>query len=104
MVNVDFIARCKPGCVIINTSRGKIVDLIALVDALSTKQFKGVCLDVLPFEPPLSGNEIFLDAFKRLCKLDNVVLTPHVAGWTVESKKRIAEVLIRKISQLKNEH
>ena len=99
MVNAAFLNRCKKGCVIINTSRGKVIELNALVDALQSFHVKGACLDVLPFEPPASGTESFQNVFDALCKLDNVVLSPHVAGWTIESKKRIADVLLKKIGQ-----
>jgi len=102
MVNASFLSRVKKGCVLINTSRGKIVDLAALLNTLQTDQLKGACLDVLPYEPPTKGPEEFQRTFLELCNLDNVVLSPHVAGWTVESKRKIAEVLLEKIKSFSN--
>ena len=97
MVNEGFLSSCKPGVVLINTSRGKNVDLPALINALKTKQVSGVCLDVLPFEPPMNGPVDFQMQFHELSLIENVVLSPHVAGWTAESKQKIAEVLLEKI-------
>jgi D-3-phosphoglycerate dehydrogenase len=97
MINASFLSRCKPGCVLINTSRGKIVNLSDLLDALYSGQLKGVCLDVFAYEPPMQGTEDFQRLFLELCALDHVVLSPHVAGWTMESKRKISEVLLSRI-------
>lgn len=101
LVNASFISTCKPGCILINTSRGKIVNLLDLVDALASGHLGGVCLDVLPYEPPESGPDEYQSLFAKLCDLENVVLSPHVAGWSVESKRKIAEVLLKKIGMLR---
>lgn len=99
MVDKSFIRQCKQGAVIINTSRGKVVRLEDLTDALRTGYLKGACLDVLEYEPPVNGPDPFKKVFEELCQLEHVVLSPHIAGWTVESKRKIAEVLIRKIEE-----
>ena len=101
MVNAAFISRCKSGVILINTSRGKNVNLKDVVEALKSGQVRGACLDVLPFEPTSSGDEEFKKYFEDLCRMENVVLSPHVAGWTMESKRKISEVLLTKISLLK---
>jgi D-3-phosphoglycerate dehydrogenase len=101
MVDRAFIDRCKPGFVLINTSRGKNLRLEAVVDALQSGQMGGACLDVFPYEPPSGGPEEFRKVFDALCRLEQVVLSPHVAGWTVESKRKIGEVLLRKIKEFK---
>jgi D-3-phosphoglycerate dehydrogenase len=100
MVNDGFIKKCKPGCILINTSRGKNINLYDVYDALVSGQLGGACLDVFPWEPPSAGPEAFRNAFDKLCKLDNVILTPHIAGWTVESKRKISAVLLDKISAI----
>lgn len=100
MMNENFISKCKQGVVIINASRGKVVNLKALLNALKSGYLKGACLDVFPYEPPSSGPDDFKILFNELCTLNNVVLSPHVAGWTVESKRKIAEVLLAKIRLL----
>jgi len=102
MINASFLSKCKPGCVLINTSRGKNVDLAALLVALKSGQLKGACLDVFPYEPPMNGPEDFQNCFNELSELDNVVLSPHVAGWTIESKRKISEVLLAKIKSFNN--
>lgn len=99
MINAQFISGCKPGCVILNISRGSVIDLKSLVDGLKSGHLRGTCLDVLPYEPPASGPEEYKKLVDELCMMDNVVLSPHVAGWTVESKRKIAEVLIGKIRE-----
>jgi D-3-phosphoglycerate dehydrogenase len=99
MVNASFINRCKRGFILINTSRGKNVDLGALVNGLQSGQVGGACLDVFASEPPASGPEDFKQAFGLLCGMNHVVLSPHVAGWTVESKQKITAVLLNKIRE-----
>jgi D-3-phosphoglycerate dehydrogenase / 2-oxoglutarate reductase len=100
MVNAEFISKCKPGAVLINVSRGKVVELNALLGGLKSGHLKGACLDVFPFEPPSSAPEEFKVLFDELCSLENVVLSPHVAGWTVESKKKISETIIEKLKRM----
>jgi len=100
MVDAAFISRCKQGAVLINTSRGKNVNLKDVVEALKSGHLNGACLDVFPFEPPSSGGDEFRQTFEELCAMENVVRSPHIAGWTIESKRKIAEVLLKKISQL----
>lgn len=97
MINDAFFSKCKAGFVLINTSRGKIVDLKALLKALKSGHLKGACLDVLPNEPPLQSTEEQQRLFFELANYEQVVLSPHIAGWTVESKQKIAEVLLSKI-------
>ena len=68
-----------------------------MVAALSSGKLAGVCLDVFPSEPPVLSDPAFKSLFEELCAKENVVFSPHVAGWTVESKRKIAEVLVEKI-------
>ena len=100
MMNEDFISSCKPGVVIINLSRGKILNLKDLLAGLKSGRIKGACLDVFPFEPPSSCPEESKYLFDELFSLENVVLSPHVGGWTVESKKKISEIIIEKLKGL----
>lgn len=102
LVNDAFINKCKPGGVLINTSRGKVVDIKALLRALKSGQLKGACLDVLPYEPPGKGPEEDQRFFLELSNYENVVLSPHIAGWTVESKRKIAAILLDKIQSFVN--
>ena len=81
LINARTLASMKPTAVVINTSRGGVVDEPALIEALSTGVIAGAGLDVFAKEPLEPGNP--------LLALDNVVLTPHNGGGTVDTMKRI---------------
>jgi len=100
MFNEDLISRCRHGVVMINVSRGKVVKLEALLNALRSGYITGACLDVLPYEPPAAGPDNYKILFQELCSFENVVLSPHVAGWTMESKKKISEIIIGKLKEM----
>ncbi len=80
LLDAAALARMKPGGVIVNTSRGPIIDEGALVDALSTGRLAAAGLDVFAVEP--------IPADNPLLSLDNVVLTPHVTWYTVDTMRR----------------
>ena len=71
-----------------------------MLAALKSGKLGGVCLDVFTSEPPESGDAAFNGFFEELCAMENVVMSPHVAGWTVESKRKIGEVLVGKIRKI----
>ncbi len=83
-----------------NTSRGEVVDQAALVKSLQNKTIKGAALDVLENEKLHTLNEVQQANYTYLASAENVVLTPHIAGWTHESYIKINEVLVTKIAQL----
>jgi D-3-phosphoglycerate dehydrogenase / 2-oxoglutarate reductase len=85
-----------------NTSRGEVVDQDALVEHLRAGTLKGAALDVLENEKLHTLTEHQRQNFDYLVKADNVVLTPHIAGWTHESYVKINEVLVEKIARLKD--
>lgn len=84
-----------------NTSRGEVVDQSALVEHLKSGKVKGAALDVLENEKLHTLTELQAQNFAYLSQANNVVLTPHIAGWTHESYVKINEVLAVKIQQLK---
>ena len=85
MFGAAQIAAMKPGAHLINASRGTVVDIDALTEALHSGQVGGAALDVFPIEP--QGND---DAFvSPLRGIDNVILTPHVGGSTLEAQDNI---------------
>jgi D-3-phosphoglycerate dehydrogenase / 2-oxoglutarate reductase len=84
-----------------NTSRGEVVDQKALVQHLQSGKVKGAALDVLENEKLHTLTALQQENFAYLSQSDNVVLTPHIAGWTHESYVKINEVLVQKIQQLK---
>lgn len=100
MVNKDFINQFAKPFWLINTARGKSVVTKDLVSALQSGKILGAGLDVLEYEKA-SFESLFLtnmpEAFQYLIKAENVLLSPHVAGWTVESKEKLAQTIVDKI-------
>jgi len=82
---------------LINTSRGPITPLEPLIRQLENGQLRGLALDVLPREPLTGYTAAEQALLDRLCSFDNVVLTPHVAGYTAETPERLARVLLEKL-------
>ncbi len=103
MIDEGFIAACTKDFYLINTARGKSVKTTALVEALKSGKIKGACLDVLEYEKTsfekLFTHELPAD-FQYLTRSDRVVLSPHIAGWTHESNRKLAEVLVAKVAGL----
>jgi D-3-phosphoglycerate dehydrogenase len=94
MVNGEFLSRCRHGVILVNTSRGRIVDTSALLSALRSGQVAGACLDVFENEKPETYSSREQEMYGILAEMENVILTPHIAGWTVESKRQISEHLL----------
>ncbi len=97
-IDAPFIQKCKQGFVLINTARGHCVYTSDLVEALKSGQIGGACLDVFENEKPQTFTEKEKALYGQLHLLENVVLSPHIAGWTQESKRLLAEVLLEKIA------
>lgn len=101
MVDKAFIDAFAKPFWIINTSRGKNIVTADLVSALQSGQILGAGLDVLEYEKA-SFETLFNDkntpeAFQYLLNAKNVILSPHIAGWTFESHERLAQVIVDKI-------
>ena len=96
----DFLEKFKKDIILINTSRGKVVKTTALINGLKSGKIKGACLDVFENEKPHLFSDDEHVMYDELYSFDNVILTPHVAGWTVESLERLARIVLEKI--LKN--
>ncbi len=101
MVNSEFINSFSKPFWFINTARGKSVVTVDLVSALKSGKILGAGLDVLEFEKlsfeTLFDSENMPNSLKKLFAMDNVILSPHIAGWTVESKEKLAKVIAEKI-------
>lgn len=103
MINAEFISAFKKPFWFINTARGNSVVTSDLVDALKSQRILGAGLDVLEYEK-LSFENLFEgnkpQAFEYLLQAENVLLTPHIAGWTFESKEKLAQTIVNKIIKL----
>lgn len=101
MVDSAFIDGFKKSFWLINTARGKSVVTTDLVQALKSGKILGAGLDVLEYEKSsfenLFSSDDIPEAFQYLIKSERVLLTPHVAGWTVESKVKLAQTIVDKI-------
>ncbi len=100
LVNHSFISKCKKGVMIINTCRGPVLDTESLVHALESGQVGAAGLDVFENEKPTTYKEKEYRIYDKLFNMSNVILTPHVAGWTHRSLEKIAEVLLKRIKPL----
>jgi len=103
MVNDEFITAFTKPFWLLNTSRGKNVVTTDLVEALKSGKILGAGLDVIEYEN-LSFESLFQsadtpDALKYLLESDNVILSPHIAGWTFESHEKLAQVIVDKIKR-----
>lgn len=83
LIDAQKLAMMKPSAYLINTSRGPILDEIALVEALKNKVIRGAAIDVYEKEPALTPG---------LAELDNIVLTPHIASASFETRSKMAEM------------
>lgn len=101
MINTSFIKSCTKNFWLINTARGKSVVTNDLVLGLKSGKILGVGLDVLEYEKSsfenLFSKNQMPDAFKYLISAENVLLSPHVGGWTQESKEKLAHTIVTKI-------
>ncbi|MEZ7993369.1 MAG: 2-hydroxyacid dehydrogenase [Flavobacteriaceae bacterium] len=103
MITLDFITSFKKPIWIINTGRGKSIVTKDLVSAIKSERVLGAGLDVLEYEKS-SFENLFInnnvpEEFKYLIECKNILLSPHVAGWTQESKLKLAETIVNKIKQ-----
>jgi D-3-phosphoglycerate dehydrogenase / 2-oxoglutarate reductase len=93
MIGATEIAAMKKGAYLINNSRGTVVDLEAFAEALRAGHLRGAAVDVFPVEPA-SNKEPF---HSPLQGLENVILTPHIGGSTVEAQERIGAEVAKKL-------
>ena len=103
MLNSDFINQFKKPFWLINTARGNSVVTADLVEGLKSSKILGAGLDVLEYEK-LSFETLFEGekpaAFEYLLQAENVLLTPHIAGWTFESHQKLAQTIVDKICKI----
>jgi D-3-phosphoglycerate dehydrogenase len=100
LINSDYISKFRKNIILINTSRGAIVSTSDLVVNIKSGKIAGACLDVLEYEK--SSFEDFFrqnlsEDFKFLISSSKVIITPHIAGWTIESNYKLSDILADKI-------
>ena len=105
IIDEKFISEMKKDFYFVNTARGKNVKTKDLVEALQSGKIKGAALDVLEYEKSsfenldtstsLSASEN--EDLKFLLSSEKVIVTPHIAGWTIQSKEKLAQVIVDKI-------
>ncbi|MBU9848266.1 phosphoglycerate dehydrogenase [Rahnella ecdela] len=95
MISEVQLAQMKPGALLINASRGTVIDIPALCNALRSKHLSGAAIDVFPEEPATNS-----DPFNSpLCEFDNVLLTPHIGGSTMEAQEGIGLEVAGKLAK-----
>ncbi|SHF73517.1 D-3-phosphoglycerate dehydrogenase [Chryseobacterium arachidis] len=98
LVDGPFISDMKNDFYFVNTARGKNIETKSLVEALKAGKVKGACLDVLEYEKSSFENlETENEDLKYLLESEKVIVTPHIAGWTHQSKEKLAQVIVDKI-------
>ena len=98
LVDEDFISKMKKNFYFINTARGKNLKTSALVEAIKQGKVLGAALDVLEYEKSSFENlETDNEDLAYLLKSDKVIVTPHIAGWTRQSKEKLAQFIVDKI-------
>lgn len=95
MIGAEQIAAMKDGAILINASRGTVVEIDPLADAIKSKKLLGAAIDVFPVEPK-SNKEEFVSPLRGL---DNVILTPHVGGSTMEAQANIGLEVAEKLAK-----
>ncbi|MDP5092535.1 MAG: 2-hydroxyacid dehydrogenase [Polaribacter sp.] len=104
LINSNFINKFQHNFWLLNTARGSAVVTSDLVKALKSGKILGAGLDVLEYEKTSFENffsdENIPEAFQYLIDADNVILTPHIAGWTVESHEKLAQTIVDKIKKI----
>ncbi len=92
IINARALALMKPGALLVNTSRGKVIDEAVLLRVLKEKRIGGAALDVFASEP-ISGKHPF-------CSLENVVLSPHIGAMTQEAGERLSASVARQVRDI----
>lgn len=98
MIRAGELAKMKPGAILLNASRGSVVDIDALAEAIRSGHLSGAAVDVFPKEPK-SANEEFVSPLREF---DNVLLTPHVGGSTEEAQHNIGVEVSGKLLKYSN--
>ncbi|WP_313098671.1 2-hydroxyacid dehydrogenase [Epilithonimonas sp.] len=98
LIDEEFISKMEKNFYFVNTARGKNLKTKALVQAIESGKVLGACLDVLEYEKSSFENlETENQDLKYLLDSEKVIVTPHIGGWTHQSKEKLAQVIVDKI-------
>lgn len=95
MIGATQLAQMPPGSILINASRGTVVDIDALAESLKSGHLGGTAIDVFPIEPRSNADEFI----SPLREFDNAILTPHIGGSTVEAQENIGMEVAEKLAR-----
>lgn len=95
-----FLDSMKRPFILVNTSRGAVVDTRALYDGLISGKISGACLDVYAYEPPGKAPGEVQQMMEELISRANVIVTPHIAGYTHDALRKMSEILLGKVAEL----
>ncbi len=95
-----FLKKCTKHPIIINTSRGAVLNTLDIISSLEDKKIKGLCIDVYEDEPITKNKTHANEIYQKLLSFNNVIATPHIAGWTHQSKYKLAKILMDKMEVL----
>ncbi len=98
LLNHEFISMMSKPFYLINTSRGLVINTKDLIEGLKQKKILGACLDVFENERVNTYSDFEKKLYQELFIYENVILTPHIAGWTHESKQAIAESILMQLN------
>ncbi len=94
-----FLSECKKTPIVINTSRGQVLRAGDAIYALENRLISGIGMDVFENEKPLTYTEDEKKCYERLFSDSNTIFTPHIAGWTHESKKYLSKIILQKLDE-----
>lgn len=97
-LNEGFIGQMRKPFIVINTSRGQVVDTVALKKGITAGKITGACIDVFEQEPLTIMKEEMRELIDDMMRLPNVVVTPHIAGYTFEAVYKMSKTLLDKLS------
>jgi len=100
MCSAEFMRHMRKPFIVVNTSRGPVVDMPALLQAMQAGKITGACLDVFEQEPLTAMSLEIKNALEQMMQMPNVVVTPHIAGYTFEALYKMSKTLLDKISSL----
>ena len=101
--NTDFLQQLKNNIILLNTSRGTVVETTALETGLETGKIVAAGLDVFEEEPPAQMSKEILEKFQQVSQRSNVIITPHIAGYTHDALYKMSRILAEKTTLLSND-